>query len=67
MSPVERRAGPIQVPAMAGSDWESWDEVDEAFQRAALLITRGHGGSGKNFRSTENRVSELRRSLWARH
>jgi hypothetical protein len=42
MNPVECHAGPLQAAAMAGSDWWSWGEVDEAFRRAALLITREH-------------------------
>ena len=35
MNPVECHAGPLQVAAMAGSDWSSWGEVDEAFRSAA--------------------------------
>ena len=67
MNPVECHAGPLQVAAMAGSDWWSWGEVDEAFRRAALLITREHKASGKEFRSTQHRVSKHRRPLWTRH
>jgi hypothetical protein len=67
MNPVECHAGPLQVAAMAGSDWWSWGEVGEAFRRAALLITREHRASGKEFRSTQHRVSKHRRPLWTRH
>jgi len=67
MNPVECHAGPLQVTAMAGSDWWSWGEVDEAFRRAALLITRENRASGKEFRSTRHRVSKHRRPLWTRH
>ena len=67
MNPVECHAGPLQVAPMAGSDWGSWGEVDAAFRRAALLITREHRASGKEFRSTQHRVSKHRRPLWTRH
>ncbi len=67
MNPVECHAGPLQVTAMAGSDWWSWGEVDEAFRRAALLITRENKASKKQFRGTRHRVSKHRRSLWTRH
>lgn len=40
MNPIECHAGPLQVTAMAGSDWRSWDAVATDFRRAALLITR---------------------------
>jgi hypothetical protein len=63
MNPVECHAGPLQVGAMAGSDWSSWGEVADAFRRAALLITREHKASGREFRSTQHRVSKHRRPL----
>jgi hypothetical protein len=67
MSSVECHAGPLQVAAMAGSDWQSWDELATAFRRAALLITRENKVPGKQFRSTRHRVSKHRQPLWTRH
>jgi transposase len=67
MNPVECHAGHLQTAAMAGSDWESWDEVNAAFRRAASLMTRENRASGKEFRSTRHRVSKHRRPLWTRH
>jgi transposase len=67
MNPVECHAGHLQTTAMAGSDWSSWGEVEDAFKEAATLMTRENLLSGKQFRSTRHRVSKHRRPLWTRH
>lgn len=67
MNPVECHAGHRQEAAMAGSDYRSWWEVEEAFKRAAALMNRENLRSGKEFRSTRQRVNKHRRPLWMRH
>jgi hypothetical protein len=63
MDPIGCHAGPLQVAAMPDSDWRGWGEADEAFRRAALLITRERMASGKEFRSMQHRVSNPPRPL----
>jgi transposase len=67
MNPEECHAGHLQTTAMAGSDWWSWGEVDDAFKRAAALMNRENQASEKEFRGTRRRVSKHRRPLWTRH
>ncbi len=52
---------------MAGSEYRSWEEVNEAFQRAAALINREHKRRDKQFRDTQDRRRKHRRPLWSRH
>jgi hypothetical protein len=67
MNPVECHAGHLQTAAMAGSDYQRWWEVEEAFKRAAALMNRENRSSGKEFRSTRRKISKHRRALWTRH
>ena len=52
---------------MAGSEYQSWEEVNEAFQRAAALINREHQKRGKQFRDTQDGRRKHRRPRWSRH
>ena len=67
MNPVECHAHHLQETAMAGSEYRSWEEVNEAFQRAAALINREHKRRGKQFRDTQDGRRKHRRPLWSRH
>jgi hypothetical protein len=61
MNPVECHAHHLQETAMAGSEYRSWEEVNEAFQRAAALINREHKRRGKQFRDIQDGRRKHRR------
>ena len=67
INPVECQALPLQEAAMAGSDYRSWEEVNEAFQRGAALINRENQREGKHYRDSYDGRRKRRRPLWSRH
>lgn len=67
MNPVECHAGDIQKLALDGSDHATWDEVDQAFQRAVAYRNEQRRLRGKKFRDTQDRRRKHRRPVWKRH
>jgi hypothetical protein len=76
MNPVECYTGDIQNLALSGTNYESWDEVGKAFQRAASyrnfervrrrIIGRRKGFRGSIIKKIDGRRKH-RRPLWKRH
>jgi transposase len=64
MNPVECHAGDIQKLALDGSDHQSWDDVERAFQRAVEYRNHERLQRGKTFRDSRRKH---RRPLWKRH
>lgn len=64
---VECQALHLQEKAMAGSDFQCWEEVNEDFQRAVALINREKKREGKQFRDSYDGLRKHRRPLWSRH
>ena len=52
---------------MAGSNYQRWEEVNEAFQRGAGLINRENRREGRQFRDSYHGRRKHRRPLWSQH
>jgi hypothetical protein len=51
---VECPAHHLQDTAIAGSEYRTWGEINDALQRAAALINREHRRRGKQYRDTQD-------------
>ena len=62
LNPIECEFGPLQQMIFAGANYESWDEVEEMFQRATK-----YRNMNRDRMVRKRRKRKVRKPLWLRH